>query len=168
MLLSDYKQKMLEIFSGDKFEILPSDPLEQNIKEFRKCIENIKPYLNPKTFLKIMPLEGNKRAYGIIKRHRPGHPCRPITSGIGSLTKGAEDYLYNILSPLESECKFLIKSTRQFKKIFNENSSKFDPTKHNVVSYDADSLFTNVNSSMVIEHVLAQIYKKSKQTFRRR
>ena len=167
MYFEDYKNKISLTFSDtEKFEPLSEDPMKDNkiVIKFRKQLQNIKPFLNKKTFKSILPIEAIKRGYGLLKKHR-NDKIRPIVSSINSLTQGCENFLYKILSPLEDKCKFLIKSTKNFKEIFLQKSPKFDKNKHTIVSWDANQLYTNINTKMVIEYILDLIYENPSNFF---
>ena len=92
----------------------------------------------------MIPNEQTKKAYGLVKRHKGGK-FRPIVSGINTVTSGIESFLKSLLVKLVSECQLSVNSTHQYKQEFEKHKNKFDPEKHVLVSFDAVSLFTNVN-----------------------
>ena len=100
--LEDYQAKLKDCFSDEKiFEPLSSDPLKNNIVLCQKSVRTMKKYVSDTMYNSMIPLEANKRAYGLIKVHKLGSPCRPIVSSLNSLTAGSENYLFNILSKLQ-------------------------------------------------------------------
>ena len=124
----------------------------------------MKPFLNIISFKNIQPVEGIKRGYGLLKRHRE-NKIRPIVSSLNSVTQGAENFLYKIISPLESKCELLVKSTKEFKAKFMEHSPKFDINTHKIVSYDCVQLYTNVNTKMVVDFMLDIIHENTSEFF---
>ena len=125
----------------------------------------MKEYVPKNVYQKMIPLEQNKRGYGIVKLHKNGSPIRPIVSTIGSLTSGSEEYLFSVLSQFNDICTYSCKSTKEFKNFFLEKRSKFDHNIHEIASLDAVSLFPNVNVQTVIDFIISKIYECPEQYF---
>ena len=66
----------------------------------------------------------------------------------------------NYLKPLCSNNEYIIWDTQEFEKIIREQ----DPLKYNeqYVSYDVESLFTNVPVQETTEYIINEIYKENK------
>ena len=61
-------------------------------------IKDMKPFMEKINYLKRWPNKSFKRAYGILKKHKPGEPLRPIVSSVNSITSGVESYLLKLLA----------------------------------------------------------------------
>ena len=96
---------------------------------------------------KVTPIETLKRGYGIIKNHKEGLPLRPIVSSLNTITSGVENYLKELISPINDNCKYSVDSTLSFKTKFYEFSQtrKFNLEEFEVISYDCQSLYTSIN-----------------------
>ena len=86
-------------------------------------------------------------------------PLKPIINSIFSITSGAEKYILNIINPLVKKCEFSVSSTIIFKEKFQKISPKFS-NFHEVVSFDAKSLFTSINVPRVVDYIIDEIYKE--------
>ena len=71
---SDYINKLDETFTHDKFKKLRYDPVNVDLKKYRRSINKIKPHLSTSDELKIMPVKSLKMAYGLPKNHKPDIP----------------------------------------------------------------------------------------------
>ena len=92
-------------------------------------------------------------------------PIRPIVSSINSLVSGCEEFLFNIIKPLELKCTFSINSTKHFKEVFLKNRAKFNPKTFEIMSYDARSLYTYTNIKQTVNFIINEIYKNPKSFF---
>lgn len=63
------------------------------------------------------------------------------------------------MQSLVKECTYSINSTKQFIEKFHRNKVKFDAKKHIILSFDAISLYTNVNVHRTINHVIKRLYE---------
>ena len=157
---TSYLQKLDEVFCNDKFKKLKINPINTDLTSFRKLINSFSPYLSNKDDYKIKPIENLKRGYGIIKNHKNNLPLRPIVASINSITSGVEEYLKELISPINKACKFSVDSTLSFKTKFVEftNSGRFNSEEYEIVSYDCQSLYTSININRVLNFILNFIY----------
>jgi len=99
--------------------------------------------------------------YGLPKIHKNGSPVRPIISAIGTYNYKLAKYLDKILRPLVSDNNIIIKDTFDFvnrvSKITNNNDQC-------MVSFDVESLFTNIPTIETINIILERAFK-SNNTF---
>jgi len=160
-----YQKKLEKEFDSDKFRKLSKNPLKADVELFNKLIKTMKPFLSSSTFHKIRPSYGLKRAYGLVKKHKEGSPCRPIISNIGAITSGLESYLLTVLKKFEPSFKYEVNSTKDFKNKLLKMRSKFDPKKHTVVSYDISKMFPSINLSTLIPKICDKIYESPDQYF---
>lgn len=110
-------------------------------------------------FRKIQP-SGSQVAklYGTVKVHKENFPVRPIVSTINSHTYELAKYLDSIIKPHISN-RFLLKSTNEFIEKINENSHMIS-SNDVLVSFDVESLFTNVPVEEVINIATDLVYHK--------
>ena len=85
---------------------------------------------------------------------------RPIISQVGTFTHAAAQVIGNYLKPLVEDNEFMIKNTQDFATIIREQPP-LDPTEE-YVSYDVESLFTNVPVLETVDYILDEIYKRDK------
>ena len=98
-------------------------------------------------------------AYGLIKLHKPDNKLRPIITGYNSMVDNAHIFLKKIIQPMAKECTFLVDDPKIFKERFLQDCPKFDEKIHEIVSFDAKSLYTSINTTRVISEILKTIYK---------
>ena len=107
--------------------------------------------------------------YGTAKTHKFGNIADitvdnlkfcPIIAQSGTYTYNAVQVIANYLKPLCSNNDYIIRNTQEFAKIIREQ----DPLKFNeqYVSYDVESLFTNVPVHETIETIINEIYVENK------
>ena len=162
----NYKAKLTSLLSdSSKFLPIKNNPLAKDLKLFRKLLSTLKMYLNKFTFLRMLPNEQYKKGHGYLKLHKDGFPLRPIVSSTNSLTCGAESFLKKIFGPLVKRCTKVVNSTKQFKERFIAQKQGYDPTIHTVISWDAVSLYTNVNVERVIIYICDLIYESPNEFF---
>ena len=118
------------------------------------------PFLSKSDEFLLKPCENLKTGYGLLKLHKKGAPLRPIVSSLNSICSGAETFLHNLIKPIVKNCNFSIKSTKHFKNNFPKFSKKYSEIDHEIISIDCVSLYTSVNISRVVDHILDSIYKK--------
>ena len=129
----------------------------------QRALRNVKSSLNDGEYRKLYP-QGSKPAkfYGTAKLHKiPRNstndhdlPLRPIVSNIGSATYETSKYLANLLSPL-SKSIYTIESTKQF---ISQVKDIVIPNGYSLVSFDVQSLFTNVPLDYTINIILERVY----------
>ena len=113
-----------------------------------------------------MVAQGSKPAqfYGIAKIHKiplestyDNHlPLRPIISNIGTATYHTSKYLATLLSPL-SKSIYTIDSTKDFISYIKD---MVIPENYSLVSFDVESLFTNVPLDYTVDLILDRVYNK--------
>jgi len=96
--------------------------------------------------------------YGLPKIHKEGAPVRPIISGIGTYNYKLAKYLDRILKPLTTNSNYIIKDTFDF---VNRVSKIQTNVNQRVVSFDVESLFTNIPTEEKINIILNRAFKDS-------
>ena len=154
-----YLEKLNTIFEPEKFEKLGSNPLKSDIRTLKTLTTEFGAFLSKTDNRKIDPIESLKKGFGIVKLHRTGAPLRPIISSFNSLTSGSEQFFLNLIKPLISKCEFSVNSTKSFKEQFCAIKEKFNPQIHEVVSFDATALYTNIDVKRTVKYILKEIYQ---------
>ena len=163
----NYEQKIKNVFSDKKkFCPIDSETVSKNPANVRSIIRELEPYVSKNEFLKMLPLESPKRAYGTVKCHKLNFPLRPIVSSVDSACTGAKKYIQKILTPLQDTCTFTVSSTKEFKNYFLKTRNNFDASIHEIISIDATKLYTSVNVEMAITEIIEEIYKSPNDFFK--
>ena len=92
--------------------------------------------------------------YGLPKTHKQNVPLRPIISSIGTFSYKIAKYLAKILSPL-AQNSHLLKNSNDFINRLN----KLKLRNSYMVSFDVESLLTNVPLDYTINLILERIYQ---------
>ena len=161
----DYSLKLNKQFNNAHFEKLPRNPLTLDIKYFYTFLRKMEPYISKSTWHQITPNYALKAAYGIIKRHKPNHPLRPIVSSKNSITSGIESYFVKILNKLLPKIKYSFKSTQDFKKKFLIHRAKFNPKTDWIISFDVESMYPSIPLDRIIPKIVDIIYSDPKNFF---
>ena len=159
---STYHEKLTELFCDDiNFERLTKYNHEIELKSYNKLLsETLGNCLNKKTLQSLEGLHSISSAYGLIKLHKPDNKLRPIITGYSSMVDNAHKWIQKLILPIAKECRFLVDSPKMFKERFLKDCDKFDEKIHQIISFDAKSLYTSVNTDRVISEILKIIYKK--------
>ena len=89
-----------------------------------------------------------------------------MVDSYGSVTSVSEEFLLNIILPIRDNCKYAVNSTDDFKTALLEHRHTFDQEYHEICSYHAQSLYTNININRTISYVLDEIYKNPSSYFK--
>ena len=100
--------------------------------------------------------------YGMVKMHKENQPLRAISAEFGSLTYRAENFLKNMISLLLKDCHYLIDSPKRFKEQLLPIMTKFDATKHVVVSFNTEKLYHKVDVKRTVNFVMKEIFTKTR------
>ena len=107
--------------------------------------------------------------YGTAKTHKFGSPdevdldhlkFRPIISQVGTYTYRASQVIGDYLKPLIEHNDYIIKNTQEFATMIKSEPPLLSNQEY--VSYDVESLFTNIPIEETIDYILRQIYEKKK------
>ena len=90
--------------------------------------------------------------YGLPKVHKDEVPLRPILAAYNSPNFALAKYLVPLLSALTTNCYSLSNSSKFVPEILSQNSNSF------MVSYDVQSLFTNVPLKETINIILDKLF----------
>jgi hypothetical protein len=148
---SDYEQKMFELFSDvNVYKKLKTNPLESIRNAFNKGLTALSNRLpDPSFLLKFKQFNPTlPYAYGLPKIHKINNPLRPIISGIGSSPHRLAGFLANLLSPLLGSFS---NSHLKHSSDLIDRLKSFNPAGHKLISFDVESLFTNVPLDVVLD-----------------
>ena len=133
------------------------DFLTRNFKDYPKC-DKMFPQSNQPA-----------RMYGTAKTHKFESPdtisleelkFRPIIAQTGTYTYKASQVVASFLKPLTDENPYIIRNTQDFPDMIKQQPT-LEPDEE-YVSYDVESLFTNIPVHETIEYILKEIYTNHK------
>ncbi|CAF2140345.1 unnamed protein product [Rotaria magnacalcarata] len=158
----DYINRIETILAGNQFAPLPeSTSLEKKEKEMNKILRELhnNQIINKSAFWHLHSTSSSLSVlYGQPKVHKTGYPLRPIISTIGSYNYSLLKYLAKLISNHRTEAppSFIKDSFELVKKL---KTITIKPT-NTMVSFDLESLYTNVPVKEAIELALDLIYKR--------
>ena len=162
----DYYSKLDKIVLSNKFsEITVVDYKHHPILKSEASIQYylnryIKSHVTNDVFKTIYP-KGSKPGaiYGLAKVHKDDIPLRPIISMINTPQYGLAKYLDSVIKP-NIPSAHMLNSTNEFiEKIHDLNLSN-----SKLVSYDVESLFTNVPLDEIIDTACDYVYSELSTT----
>ena len=164
---TDYQTKVHNLLtSTGKFKELNGDEtikretrLQNYLRSISVSSKNGSSEINEEVYNEIMPC-GSRAGimYGLPKIHKEGAPVRPIISAIGTYNYKLAKYLDRILKPLTTNSNYIIKDTFDF---VNRVSKLQTNVNQRVVSFDVESLFTNIPTEETINIILNRAFKDS-------
>jgi len=167
-----YKERVSQILDdSSKFVMRPKDPTITRERALITFLRKLKtkveggetlPRMDKRTYKAIYPT-GSRAGimYGLPKIHKEGAPLRPIISAIGTYNYGVAKHLVNILKPLQSEDIYMLKDTPEF---VNNIADLTPDTDKYMVSFDVESLFTNIPTDETIEIILNRAFPDDEST----
>ena len=155
----DYLSKLGNELSPDKYERLSKDPLCKDLKDFKKLLSTLEPYVDKMTLYKIRPIPALKRGYGLLKIHKDQpYPLRPIISSLNSMVSGVEEFILPILEKFLPMCVNSLSSTKTFTESFLNERNTFDNSKYDVISLDVVKMYPNVDVKFTVKFIVDKIY----------
>ena len=139
-----------------------------DLKTFKDFLyRNFKKY---KKYKDMIPTSNQPaQLYGLAKTHKfedinsielDRLKFRPIIAQVGTCTYKAAQVIANYLQPLISDNPYIITNTQHFPKMIKDLPPLKDDEEY--VSYDVESLFTNVPVRETIDFIIDQIYTEKK------
>ena len=161
-------QEMINVGIRDGIYTPCEDDTISELKRFQDFLyRNFKDH---KYYEKMFPSSNQPaRLYGTAKTHKFEHleditledlKFRPIIAQTGTYTYNCAQVIGNYLKPLINENDYIIHNTQEFAKILREQQP-LQPNEE-YVSYDVESLFTNVPVIETIDFILDEIYVHNK------
>ncbi|KAL9964367.1 hypothetical protein ACROYT_G027998 [Oculina patagonica] len=139
-----YRTKMSTLIENGPYQLLNKDPTDRLTRKLSKELLTLKRNgdLSGAVYNKIRPRHKQPpRIYGLPKIHKADIPLRPIVSCVNTFAYDLSAYLANILSPLTGNSDFTVTISAHF---VSTISSETILNNEVMVSFDVDSLFTNV------------------------
>jgi hypothetical protein len=96
------------------------------------------------------------------KIHKKKFPISPIFASIGTYNQKLAKFLVEILTPLLENNQIILKDTFDFVNKISQLDTEIDVV---ILSFDVESLFTNIPTLETIDIILNQIYVKAKKYF---
>jgi hypothetical protein len=160
----DYFNKLDSIVKdSSKFKVISVDPDDPSkhpiVKNENSVLYNLRTYLKPfiddSTFSLLCPsgsLPG--KLYGLAKVHKNNHPLRPVISMLQTSQYKLAKFLDSLIKPVIPNL-FMLNSTKDF--LDKIRSFKFSDADY-IVSFDVESLFTNVPLNETIDIICSYVY----------
>ena len=164
----DKMQKMIDEGIQNGVYTHTIDNTLKDLKTFKDFLyRNFKSYSK---YDKMMPKSNQPaRLYGTAKTHKFNSPeditipelkFRPIIAQPGTYTYNTAQVISDYLKPLCSNNPNIIRNTQDFSTMIKNQSPLTDNEEY--VSYDVESLFTNIPILETIDYILEEIYDKNK------
>ena len=184
--ITDYRAKIMTLLNNSgKFKMLEDD--ETKLRETK--LQNYINYLHAKEYHVTKTVRGQRitttvtkshniskqvhdriqpcgsksgTMYGLLKIHKPDKPIRPIISSIGTYNYKLAKYLVEILKHLVADNNHILTDTFDFVNKVSSINPEHDPF---MISFDVESLFTNIPTTETIEMILDLVYTKGVELF---
>jgi hypothetical protein len=154
MLRSDYDSKILSLLDDiDTYEVVrrhSSEVLQRNINAL---IEKwrVNEYISNIQAKKLKSYNSTvSKIYGLPKVHKEDFPLRPIVCSINAPTYNLSNFFSSILKNVVGKTSSFVKDSIEFKTFL---SDLVVPDGNVFISLDVKSLFTNVDSKLIIDCV---------------
>ena len=168
---SDYLEKMQNMLDKgiqDGIYEAAADTILSDLKKFNRFVYN---HFKKSKLYNDLTASSNQpgQLYGTAKTHKYQNPSeitldtlkfRPIISQVGTHTHSAAKAIGEYLKPLVSDNELILNNTQDFASIIREEPPLAPDEEY--VSYDVESLFTNVPLHDTIEYILDEIYNNNK------
>lgn len=148
---TEYLAKMKSLLEDSNiYQLLKSDPTSTLQKEANKLIVELFNNEYISQYQKNVMVKYNcvsPKLYGLCKIHKAGFPLRPITSFVGSPGYNISRFVNDILSCLSPNFSFSIKNSSE---LLDKLKDVVVPHDYILVSFDAESLFTNITKQLIM------------------
>ena len=141
-----YHDKMKTLIEAGPYRLLNKDPTDRSGRSG---------HLSETIYNKIRPKHKQPpRIYGQPKIHKPNVPLRPIVSCINTFAYDLSAHLADILSPLTGKSEYAVTNSANFVNTINHERIQ---EKEIMVSFDVESLFTNVPIEDAVKAALRKL-----------
>lgn len=146
---TDYENKLEQLLTLQQFKPTSKSLLKEKEEKLNGYLRQLYEYdevLNKQLFYRLRSSHSSLAVmYGQPKVHKLGYPLRPIISSSGSYTHELSKYLAQIIAKNRQTRSFsFIKDSFEFSKKIKNIITSNDQI---MVSFDVDSLYTNVPNS---------------------
>ena len=149
-----YQAKISTLIENGPYQLLNKDPTDRLTRKLSEKLLTLKRngHLSEAVYNKIRPRHKQPpRIYGLPKIHRADVPLRPIVSCVNTFAYDLSAYLANILSPLTGKSEFTVTNSAHFVSTISSETIRDNEI---MVSFDVESLFTNVPIDAAVQAAL--------------
>ena len=166
----DKLQRMIDDGIRDGIYEPTTDTILPDLKKFNNFLYRHFSKNHPELYKDMTAISSQPgQLYGTAKTHKFENlmevsvetlKFRPIISQVGAQTYNAAKVIGDYLKPLIQDNQYIIDNTQDFAVLIRDEPS-LDPSEE-YVSYDVESLFTNVPVLDTIDFILEEIYDRKK------
>ena len=152
-----YHYKMSTLIETGPYKLLNKDPTERLSQKATEKLLQLKRSgnLSETEYNKIRPKQKQPpRIYGVPKIHKANAPLRLIVSCVNTLAFDLSGHLARILSPLTGSSSYTVKNSGEFANIISKETIQTDEV---MISFDVESLFTNVPIEETVQAALHRL-----------
>ena len=148
---------MSALIDSGPYQLLSKDPTDRLTRKLSEKLLTLKRngHISEAVYNKIRPRHKQPpRVYGLSKIHKANTPLRPIVSCVNTFAYDASAFLANILSPLTGNSDFTVTNSAHFASVISSEKIQ----EHEImVSFDVESLFTNVPIEGAVQAALRKL-----------
>ena len=152
-----YQAKISTLIENGPYQLLNKDPTDRLTRKLSEKLLTLKRngHLSEAVYNKIRPRHKQPpRIYGLPKIHKADVPLRPIVSCVNTFAYDLSAYLANILSPLTGKSEFTVTNSAHFASTISSETIRDNEI---MVSFDVESLFTNVPVDAAVQAALQRL-----------
>ena len=152
-----YHDRMKMLIETGPYQLLNNDPRHRLSRKLTERLLSLKRrgHLSETVHNKIKPRHKQApRIYGLPKLHKPEIPLRPIVSCVNTFANDLSAHLTDILSPLTGKSDYTVTNTTHFVSTISHERIRENEV---MVSFDVESLFTNVPVDGAVKAALCKL-----------
>ena len=152
-----YQAKISTLIENGPYQLLNKDPTDRLTRKLSEKLLTLKRngHLSEAVYNKIRPRHKQPpRIYGLPKIHKADVPLRPIVSCVNTFAYDLSASLANILSPLTGKSEFTVTNSAHFVSTISSETIRDNEI---MVSFDVESLFTNVPIDAAVQAALQRL-----------
>ena len=157
MDIATYQAKISTLIENGPYQLLNKDPTHRLTRKLSEKLLTLERngHLSEAIYNKIRPRHKQPpRIYGLPKIHKADVPLRPIVSCVNTFAYDLSAYLANILSPLTRKSEFTVTNSAHFVSTISSETVRDNEI---MVSFDVESLFTNVRIDAALQAALQRL-----------
>ena len=157
---------MSSLIHSGPYQVIKKDPIDRLFRKLTEMVLTLNPNgsLDETTYKQLRPQHKQPpRIYGLPKIHKPNIPLRPTVSYVNTFAYNLSSYLSSILSPLAGRSIYTVQNSTKFVQQIKPITISDHKT---IVSFDVESLFTNVPIKGAIEAALRRLQTDDKLSSR--
>ena len=152
-----YHDKMKTLIETSPYQLLNKDPTDRLSRKLTEKLLSLKRsgHLSETVYNKIKPRHKQPpRIYGQPKINKPEIPLRPIVSCVNTFAYDLSAHLANILCPLTGKSDYTVTNSSHFVSTISHERIQENEV---MVSFDVESLFTNVPIEGAVKAALCKL-----------